>query len=152
MVIGRWRRAVPVAVAALVLAPAFGDPGSDSYPLSSYPMFSTDRPARADLATVVGVNAAGEAVRLSPELIAGADEPILAAATVSGSIRTGQSDRLCAEVADRVRAAGLDVAEVSVRTEHVDVVAHVAEGTDPLAVTIHARCPVTPPATPTPTP
>lgn len=139
---------MPVAVAALVLAPAFGDPGSDSYPLSSYPMFSTDRPVRADLATVVGVTAAGEVVRLSPELIAGADEPILAAATVSGSIRTSQSDRLCAEAADRVRAAGLDVVEAVVRTEHVDVVAHVAEGTDPLAVTVYARCPVTATITP----
>lgn len=148
--IGWWRRAVPVAVGALVLAPAFGDPGSDSYPLSSYPMFSTDRPVRADLATVVGVNAAGEVVRLSPELIAGADEPILAAATVSGSIRTGQSDQLCTEAADRVRAAGLDVAEAVVRTEHVDVVAHVADGADPLAVTVYARCPVTPPLTATP--
>lgn len=136
----------------MVLAPAFGDSGSDSYPLSSYPMFSTDRPVRADLATVVGVTAAGEAVRLSPELIAGADEPILAAATVSSSIRTGQSDRLCAEAADRVRAAGLDVVEAVVRTEHVDVVAHVAEGADPLAETVYARCPVAPPATPTPTP
>ena len=150
--IGWWRRAVPVAVAALVLAPAFGDPGSDSYPLSSYPMFSTDRPARADLATVVGVTAAGEAVRLSPELIAGADEPILAAATVSGSIRTGQSDQLCAEVADRLQATGLDVVEAVVRTEHVDVVTHVAEGTDPLAVTIHARCPVPVTMTATETP
>ena len=141
-----------MAVGVLVLAPAFGDPSSDSYPLSSYPMFSTDRPVRADLATVVGVTAAGEVVRLSPELIAGADEPILAAATVSGSIRIGQSDRLCAEVADRVRAAGLDVAEAVVRTEHVDVVAHVADSADPLAVTLHARCPVTALPTLTPTP
>ncbi len=143
--IGWWRRAGPVAVAAMVLAPAFGDPAVDGYPLSSYPMFSTDRPVRADLVTVVGVTGAGEAVRLSPELIAGADEPILAAATVAGAVRADQSDRLCAEVADRVRAAGPDVAEAVVRTEHVDVVAHVADGAGPLAVTVHARCPVTPP-------
>ena len=143
--IGWWRRAGPVAVAAMVLAPAFGDPAADGYPLSSYPMFSTDRPVRADLVTVVGVTGAGEAVRLSPELIAGADEPILAAATVASAIRADQSDRLCAEVADRVRAAGPDMAEAVVRTEHVDVVAHVADGAGPLAVTVHARCPVTPP-------
>ena len=141
--IGVRRWAVPVAVAAMVLAPAFGDPGTDSYPLSSYPMFSTDRPTRADLATVVGVTAVGETVRLSPELIAGADEPILAAATVSRSIRGGQSDRLCSEAADRMRAAGFEAVEAVVRTEHIDVVAYVADAADPLAVTVHARCPVT---------
>ncbi len=139
-----WRRAVPVLVAVIVLAPAFGDPGADSFPLSTYPMFSANRPSRADLVTVVGVTSVGAMVRLSPELIAGSDEPILAAATVADSIRRSQSDELCAEVAARVRTEKPGVVEVVVRTEHVDVVAHIADDADPMGSTEHARCPVPP--------
>ena len=132
------RRAAPYLVALIVLAPALRDPVNDSYPLSTYPMFADERPDVANLPTVVGVDSEGSVHRLSPQLISGSDEVILAAATVADAIDSGDADVLCAEVADRVAAA--TYVELIVRTEVVDVVAHIADGTDPLSINEHARC------------
>ncbi len=134
------RTLIPILVAIIVSIPAVGDLRSDSYPLSTYPMFSGNRPALADLVTVVGVNSDSSVVRLSPELIAGSDEPILASATVAQAIRSGTADVLCVEVAARVRTARPELVEVLVRTERSDVVARIAEGAEPVAVFEHARC------------
>ena len=134
------RRLAPIIAAVAVLFPLLGPLESDSYPLSTYPMFSEDRGREASIATAVGLDAAGTVVRLDPESIGGADEVILAAATVSDAIRRGEVDQLCTEIATRL--VGSDIASVVVRTERIDVVAHIADDAPPLSVRDHGNCEV----------
>lgn len=121
---------------ALVLGPMVRDPRDDSYPLSTYPMFATDRGDRHEIATVVEVLDDGATARLSPESIAGTDEIVLTAVTVERALRAGDASVLCAEVAARLGEGR----EVRVQSETHDVVELVAAGAPPLAVTIHAEC------------
>ena len=123
-------------VAAAVLSPLARDPQSDTYPLSTYPMFATNRGEEHRIPTVVEVLDGGVTKRLSPELIAGTDELVLTAVTVSRAVRDGQAEALCGEVADRLGAGR----RARVQTERHNVIDLVAEGAPPLAVDVHAEC------------
>ncbi|MEM8905184.1 MAG: hypothetical protein AAGF02_15885 [Actinomycetota bacterium] len=112
------------AVAALaVLSPALrGAP--DSYPLSTYPMFSRAADAEVDLSLVIGRTATGERVELSPRLIADTPEVIVAGGTINIAVRRGETDELCERVARRVASSERDeVLTVEVVTDTVDSVA-----------------------------
>ena len=122
--------------ALIVLSPLGREPTSDTYPLSTYPMFAADRGASHRIATAVELTGDGEVRRLSPELIAGTDEVVLAGVTVARAVRGGEADELCAEIAARLGAGR----RVEVRTETVDVVALVADGAPASAVETHAAC------------
>src|SRR5690349_16788454 len=100
----RRRLATVVSVAAIgvVLAPAWIE--RDSYPLSTYPMFSYRRERVEIVDTAVGYDVTGARVRLTPTLIAGGSEVIHAAVTVSTAIVRGDTDVLCAEIAARAAA------------------------------------------------
>ncbi|HSL56527.1 MAG TPA: hypothetical protein VK866_01665 [Acidimicrobiales bacterium] len=137
---GPWL--VLVAVVGAMVAPALWRPPTDGYPLSTYPMFAGDRGPESVVATAVGLDAAGDRHRLSPELISGSDEPMLAIATVSRSVRDGRADALCAEIARRVAASGRDLEAVDVVVERHDSVAFFAGDGTPTTVTSHATCPV----------
>lgn len=139
------RRWVPVLVAvvavATVLAPMFGSPASDGFPLSTYPMFARDRGDDLRVDTVVGRDTGGAVVRLSPELISGSDEPVLAAVTVSRALAAGREESLCDEVAARVVDAGrTDVRVVEVVSEHHDLDRFAPD--EPLSRRPRARCEV----------
>lgn len=122
-------------------------PAADSYPLSTYPMFSRDRGARSEVATFVGRDGEGAPRRLSPTLIGGTDEPMLAVATAARAAR-GPADeqvRRCAQVAARVarspRAELAAVVEVVLQVERHDPVAFVTGArTRPESVRVLARC------------
>lgn len=126
----------------------------DSFPLSTYPMFSFDRGRTSHVATVVGVTADGSIERLSPMLIAGSDEPMHAVETVSTAVGAGEerTAQLCAEVALRLasrnmnaRAAGArdEIVMVRVGAETHDAVAFFADGArEPQSVAVHAECEV----------
>lgn len=149
------RPVVSVAVVALVASPALRQ--SDSYPLSTYPVYADARPATAELPTAVGVTAGGDRIRLSPTVIGASDDPLIVADRVADAIAGGRADRLCLAIVERAIAersiarrmaadrAGLATVEaVEVVTETVDLVATVAHGAPPLARTVHAACPVAP--------
>jgi hypothetical protein len=115
----------------------------DSFPISTYPMFSTRRTTSESVDTAVALDASGRIERLGPERIAGTDEIILATATVGGSIAAGTTDELCAEIAERVASVGPDTAvTVAVVTERFDAVAWYDGDHEPLARTVHSECPV----------
>lgn len=137
----RTRWLVTVGVALAVLAPALLPGGADGFPISTYPMFTADRGRVVDLDTVVLVDG-GQRRRLSPEVIGGTDEVVLASATVSRAIRGGPATlaQLCREVAGRVDRPGT----VEVVTERHDTVALLQDGAPPLRTTVHERC-VAPP-------
>ena len=131
-------------VAGAVVFPALRPSQRDSYPLSTYPMFSHDLGSVSDLDSAVGTEADGTHVRLSPTLIAGGHEVIHAAATVSAAIAAGDTAALCAEVAARVaRDSGRDsLVGVEVVTERLDVIAWWHGDRQPRSRTVHASCPV----------
>lgn len=138
----RTRVAVLVVVALVTAWPALRRPPTDGFPLSTYPMFASDRGATATIATAVGVDDDGVVVRLSPELLSGTDEPMQAISTAAVAVREGRADTWCDQVADRVAGTRSDVAEVVVQRETHDVVAHFADDAAPLDVEVVARCEV----------
>lgn len=75
--------------------------GSDSFPLSTYPMFSRDPGRTVEVPTVVAIDPAGEVHRLSPSQIAGTDQVIQAGVTVRQAIGAGPAAvaELCSDVA-----------------------------------------------------
>ena len=137
------RHLVPYAVALVavvaVLAPMFRSPAPDSFPLSTYPMFAHDRGDHTWLDTVIGRDANGEPIRLSPGLISGSDEPVLASATVTRAIAADAASTLCTHVAERVREGGADdVVTVQVVSERHDLDRFTPD--EPLERVVHVAC------------
>jgi hypothetical protein len=114
---------VATAVAWPTVSWLAGGSPDDSFPLSTYPMFARDRGEVVELSTVVGVDATGDAHRLSPSTIAGTDQVIQAVVAVERAIAGGgaTSLALCEEVAGRVDDADFERVEVVV--ERYDVIA-----------------------------
>jgi hypothetical protein len=78
-------------------------------------------------------------VRLSPELISGSDEPVLAAATVTGALRRGEAESLCDRVVARaVRAGRSDLSAIEVVSERHDLDRFAPD--EPLERRRHVRC------------
>lgn len=122
--------------ALIVLSPLARDPQSDTYPLSTYPMFASNRGEEHRIATVVEVLPDGSTARLSPEEIAGTDELVLTAVTVNRSVRNGEAEELCREVVIRLGAGR----RARVQTERHNVIDLIADGAALLSVDIHAEC------------
>jgi len=120
----------------------------DSYPVSTYPMFSYRRTTTETVDTAILV-VDGDVRRLSPTTIADTDEVILAAATVSNAIASGTAAVLCAEIAGRVGtvenaaggSGGASAAEIRVVTERFDSVRWYEGDKEPLERVVHATCP-----------
>jgi hypothetical protein len=142
-------RAIPVitviAVVA-VLSPALRPTPRDGFPLSDYPMFATDVGSTAVVDTAIGVRADGSAVTLSPQLVTGTGEVILAASTVSNAVAGGpdRTSRLCTEIAGRVAGDRDDVVQVRIATETLDAVGWFDGRVTPTGIEVRATCPVPP--------
>jgi hypothetical protein len=110
----------------------------DSFPLSPYPMFSSRRTTTESVDTAVFVAESGNIYRLNPEIIAGTDEVILAAETVSHSIAIGTTVQLCAEIRNRFDAE--TTGQIEIITEVFDAVNWYAGDNAPISRTVHATC------------
>ena len=138
-----WAYVVSVSALAAVFSPVLRPSQRDSYPLSTYPMFSNDLGRESALATAVGVTIDGQVRRLSPELISGGYEPVRAYTTVEASIANGDTADLCREIAERAaKSRATDVIAIEVVTEVHDVVAWFEGDKEPLQRIVHARCPL----------
>jgi hypothetical protein len=126
---------------AMLLWPAVDPSPSDGFPVSTYPMFARPSGPVVRLATVVGLDEAGDVHRLSPQEISGTDQVVLAGEQVRLAVREGTASvtALCHEVAARVDDP--TVRTVEVRTETRDAVADVRARAPAIEVTVHARCP-----------
>ena len=113
-----WRRNLTVVVVVAVLvSPALRD--HDSFPLSTYPVYASARSREATFVTAQGQRADGSARRLSIDVIARTDDPLIAASRVADAVAAGRVDELCSEIAGRAPA---DVVAVIVVRERHDVV------------------------------
>ena len=129
------RRFVAAAAILAVISPALRD--RDSFPLSTYPIYASTRSRTATFATAFGETKGGTERRLTMEVIAATDDPLIAESRVADAIAAGHAEDLCAEIA---RRAPIDVDTVVVASERYDVVT-AARGDPSLeARTVHARC------------
>jgi hypothetical protein len=136
--------AVTTAVVVLVvLSPALRSSPRDGFPLSNYPMFATDVGRTAIVDTARGLRTDGTTVTLSPRLVTGTDEVILAVSTVSNAVAggAGRTARLCDEIAGRL-AGTSGIVGVRIATETLDAVDWFDGATTPSAVEVRATCPV----------
>jgi hypothetical protein len=129
--------------AAAVALPALGSPRDDSFPLSTYPMFSGRQSAEADIPHAVAIAESGERRILPPSAILN-DEVIQAFETLRQAIAQGpESTRtMCERIAERASRPG-DLA-IEIVTDRYDAIRYFEGHKEPLRSTVHASCEVAP--------
>ncbi len=140
----QWRRVALLGGLALAVGwPALQGHPADGFPVSSYPMFASDRGRTVVLATAVGRTHDGDERRLGPQAIGGGDEVMLAAEAARLAVRAGPAEarRFCEEVAARL-AGDAEWAALGVPPVVRDAVADPAAAEPPERVDVHARCDV----------
>lgn len=118
-------------------APVVRAPSNDSFPLSTYPMFSLARPRQTTVSSAVAYDASANRLTLSPSVVGGTGEVIQAAGTVVQAINSGTAQQLCQEL---LADTPIEVVAVEIVTETYDVIDYFDGNEDPLASVLHARC------------
>lgn len=129
------------AVVAALFLPVALD--RDGLPLSTYPMYSSARPAEVTLVTAYGLDAVGERSTLSLGVIGNSDDPLVVAGELRSAVRGGRAEDRCDEIAGRAAVSGSvseAVVEVEIVSERYDVVDRVDSSAPPIERTIHATC------------
>ena len=134
--------AVLAAVVLITLSPALSRKPKDDFPLSNYPMFSTNKDPKTVVSQAVALSGE-EATVLGPRYL-GTDEVLQARATIARAVRGGGAPALCEEVAGRVAKASdlTATTHVEIRTVTHDSLAYFEGDTKPASVRSHARCSV----------
>lgn len=141
----RWALATVAVVVALVVPVALDH---DSFPLSTYPMYSQARSDRVTLPTALGIADDGAAARLSLGLIGDSDDPLVVAGELREAIARGTVDERCDEIARRVGADGATtpsggrLVAIEIVLEHHDVVDQAMGDPPPLRSELLTRCEV----------
>ncbi|MCB9612017.1 MAG: hypothetical protein H6721_27900 [Sandaracinus sp.] len=127
-----------------VLSPVLRHPDEDSFPLSTYPMFSHERPREMTMTHVVGLDAEGTREPLPPRVSADTREVLQSMRTIEMAVHSGRAIDFCREVGERVKSrADLEhVREVVVETITFDSVAYFDEPAPEPERFVHARCEV----------
>lgn len=134
MIRARWL--VTALLGAAILSPLARDRSWDSFPISSFPMFSRgDLGTRMWLGHVVLVAREGKR-RPAPPSVVGTPEPMVAKNLVVNAIARGEARSFCERVADR---APPDVANVEVVTSVFDTTRYFTDPT-PALRNVHASC------------
>lgn len=137
----RSRIALSVAVFAALWIPVVID--RDSYPVSTYPMYSRARGSEVGFVIATGVDVTGQQQRLSLTLIGASDDPLIVAGELRAAVAGGRAGQRCDQIADRVRRmGGAGIVSVEVVTERHDVIDRTAGRRSLVDRTLHARCPV----------
>src|SRR5688572_14226825 len=84
------------ALALVVVSPALARPPKDGFPLSTYPMFSTNKDPKTSIDQAVAVGSGSGVTVLGPGFV-GTDEVLQARATIARAVRGGPpaSKALC---------------------------------------------------------
>jgi hypothetical protein len=135
----RWvRRIATFALLAALFSPVVRN--HDGVPLSTYPMYAGTRSNVVAFVAVRGVTASGEPEQLPMFTIARTRDPLIAESFLADSVRRGDADELCADVAGRVEDP---IVGIEIATERFDVAGR-SSGDPPFERTVHATCAVTP--------
>lgn len=131
-----------VAIAGAILFPLTRRVGWDSFPISSFPMFSRGDIGSRVVVSHVVLRTDHGAVPASPSLV-GTPEPMVAKALVEGAIASGTAAELCARIASRAANEGARTVEVVTST--FDAKAYFASPPrrEPIERHVHAACTVT---------
>ena len=136
-----WGALVGIVVVAAMLYPLI--PNEDSYPLSNYPMFSSNKPAVAKVFHVVGFSSGGRHRPIAPEFL-GTDEIMQAFQTVRIAARGGRdrAEALCRRVLEALesRQDARDLTHLEVRIDSFDTVAYWKGERTPVKSRVVARC------------
>jgi hypothetical protein len=138
----RTRIVLMIGVVAVLVWPVVVN--SDDYPLSTYPMYSSDR--RSDVAFVVarGLTEDGDSIGLGLQSIGSSDDSLVVAGELRAAIRRGDADSRCREIAGRVAAGSSEqvVSAIEIVTETRDVVKHARGEESLVGRTVNAACSV----------
>ncbi|MEM8606181.1 MAG: hypothetical protein AAGF92_03710 [Myxococcota bacterium] len=140
-----------LVVSALVLAPAFLDPTEDSFPLSTFPMFSRAKRDPGLIVTqVLAVMPDGTRKPLPPTLSTGNEEVIQTLRMIRDAVYGDRQRKaaFCDEVAARVRSSGDEYWQqaktIEIARSHFDSVAYFETGPTPVTRKALKRCSVNP--------
>lgn len=134
---------VTAGVVAALVAPVALD--RDSFPLSTYPMYSRTRGRAVTFATAQAVEANGNASPLTLGVIGDSDDPLIVAGELRDAIRNDRADERCEDIARRAGVwSGLPAGAITIEvvTERHEVVVQVVGGDSLLERTVHASCTV----------
>ncbi|MEZ4452426.1 MAG: hypothetical protein R3B09_23375 [Nannocystaceae bacterium] len=134
--------AVSLGLCALVVMPGLRPLGYDSFPWSSYPMFSDPRPREATIAHALALSFDGQTRRPVPPPLLGSDEVLQALATVRGAIRGHRTPALCRRIAATVAETPgwSDFEWIEIASDRYDVLTYFGGSHRPLDRSIHTRC------------
>lgn len=135
---------VSVLLLGAMLYPLQTEPKRDSFPLSTFPMFSKSRPAFIALDHVVGIGTDGKRTEPIPPEVVFSSEVLQTKVAIRNTVRRGRraSRALCTEVRKRV-AAMPDLSWVDwveVRTDRYQVAGYFTGAREPVWSRKHARC------------
>ena len=138
-------------LALVIVSPALAAAPKDSFPLSSFPMFSQGRKdATVSVEHAVAIDGDGRETPIPPRIV-GSDEVLQAKATIARAIKTGDraAHDLCVSIGRRLvkEASFQGTRSIELRTTKLDAVAYFGAEDDasrpaPLSVKRHARCAV----------
>lgn len=132
----RGRILVTSAIGVAMLAPVIGN--HDSFPLSTYPMYSRLRSNEVSFVIAQGIDFDGGTHTLSMSIIGASDDPLIVFGELRAAISNGRAGERCREIADRVGTT--DFVAIEVVTERHDIVDQVAGSPSLLGRTVHVRC------------
>ncbi|MFO0692110.1 MAG: hypothetical protein U0230_01005 [Polyangiales bacterium] len=130
---------------AAATAPLFRPLGEDSFPFSTYPMFSAELPRIVSVTHAVGVDAEGRRTPLDPLVASGNREVLQTQAILERAVGSGRALAQCEEIVRRVLDDSdlASVRTVEIATDTYDVVAYFeADSREPLERRLHMRCEV----------
>ena len=133
-----WRLLVTAVVLGALLSPVVRD--HDSFPLATYPMYSSARGRAVTFPTAVGVDEQGPVRRLSPRVIGGTGDALIVSSELRNAIAARRVAPLCDTIARRADDA--DLVAIEVVTERHDTVSQVQGRPSLIERTVHGRCEV----------
>lgn len=139
----RARVLITAGVVAALVAPVALD--RDSFPLSTYPMYSRTRGDTVVFVTAHAVSTDGAMSTLTLGVIGDSDDPLIVASALRDAVREDRALARCTEIARRAADwAGLpaDAVSIEVVSERHDVVAQVEGQPSVIDRTVHASCEV----------
>lgn len=137
---------ITIVVIAALCWPAIRN--SDSFPLSTYPMYATSRADTTVFTIANGLDEVGERGPLTLSIIGASDDPLIVAGELGAVVRRGEAAVRCREIADRA-AVARDDGQIDSRIITVEIASErhrtseAALGDPSLEErTVHASCPV----------